>query len=96
MIEHFRDIVAKKIGGKAKAMLVCGSRLHAKKYYEESLEVTSRAKDIKRDQNISFSGKVVDDNTPDGITDLKWRWLYEKELPAVFEKDEYKILIVCW
>ncbi|NLJ82598.1 MAG: type I restriction endonuclease subunit R, partial [Bacteroidales bacterium] len=35
IIEHFRNIVAKKIGGKAKAMVVCGSRLHAKRYFEE-------------------------------------------------------------
>src|SRR5690606_18243167 len=33
IIEHFRNIVAKKIGGKAKAMVVCGSRLHAKRYF---------------------------------------------------------------
>src|SRR5690606_17725156 len=31
IIEHFRHSVAKQIGGKAKAMLVCGSRLHAKR-----------------------------------------------------------------
>ena len=35
IIEHFKQIVSKKIGGKAKAMLVCGSRLHAKRYFEE-------------------------------------------------------------
>ncbi len=35
IIEHFRQVVSKKIGGKAKAMVVCSSRLHAKRYYEE-------------------------------------------------------------
>jgi len=33
IIEHFKQIVSHKIGGKAKAMLVCGSRLHAKRYF---------------------------------------------------------------
>ena len=32
IIEHFRDNVMNKIGGKAKAMLVTGSRLHAVRY----------------------------------------------------------------
>lgn len=35
IIEHFRQVVAGKIGGRAKAMLVTGSRLHAKRYFEE-------------------------------------------------------------
>src|SRR5690554_6020380 len=32
MVEHFRTKVRHKIGGKAKAMLVTSSRLHAKRY----------------------------------------------------------------
>jgi type I restriction enzyme R subunit len=35
MVEHFRQIVSKKIGGKAKAMVVSSSRLHAVRYKEE-------------------------------------------------------------
>ena len=41
IVEHFRQVVAGKIGGKAKAMLVTGSRLHAKRYFEELLNATS-------------------------------------------------------
>ncbi len=35
IIEHFRQVTMKKIGGRAKAMVVTGSRLHALRYYFE-------------------------------------------------------------
>lgn len=95
IIEHFRNIVAKKIGGKAKAMLVCGSRLHAKRYFEEFhryIKEKGYEKEIKI--LVAFSGKVVDDNAPDGVSEPEMTGYSEKELPAIFEKDEYKILIV--
>ncbi len=95
IIEHFRDIVSKKIGGKAKAMLVCGSRLHAKRYYEEFeryIKKMDYAKEIKI--LVAFSGKVIDDNAPEGVSEPEMTGYSEKELPGIFEKDEYKILIV--
>jgi type I restriction enzyme, R subunit len=95
IIEHFRNIVAKKIGGKAKAMLVCGSRLHAKRYFEEFekyIKENGYDKEIK--VLVAFSGKVVDDNAPDGISEPDITGISEKELPKVFDKDEYKLLIV--
>jgi type I restriction enzyme, R subunit len=95
IIEHFRNIVSKKIGGKAKAMLVCGSRLHAKRYYEEFQRYIRKmgyGKEIKI--LVAFSGKVVDDNTPDGVSEPEMTGYSEKELPDIFGKDEYKILIV--
>lgn len=95
IIEHFKDIVSKKIGGKAKAMLVCGSRLHAKRYYEEFERYIKKMgydKDIKI--LVAFSGKVVDDNALDGVSEPQMTGYGEKELPTIFEKDEYKILIV--
>jgi len=95
IIEHFRDVVSKKIGGRAKAMLVCGSRLHAKRYYEEFgkyIKNKGYANEVKI--LVAFSGKVVDDNTPDGVSETEITGYSEKELPTIFEKDEYKILIV--
>ena len=95
IIEHFRDIVSKKIGGKAKAMLVCGSRLHAKRYFEE-FERYIKKKGYENEIKIlvAFSGKVVDDNAPDGVSEPEMTGYSEKELPTIFERDEYKILIV--
>ncbi|MCO5250729.1 MAG: DEAD/DEAH box helicase family protein [Candidatus Kapabacteria bacterium] len=95
IIEHFRNIVLKKIGGKAKAMLVCGSRLHAKRYYEEfGRYIKSNGYDSEIKILVAFSGKVVDDNAPDGISEPQITGYSEKELPSVFERNEYKILIV--
>lgn len=95
IIEHFRNIVSKKIGGKAKAMLVCGSRLHAKRYYEE-FEKNIKKKGYENEIKIlvAFSGKVIDDNAPDGVSEPEMTGYSEKELPTIFERNEYKILIV--
>lgn len=95
IIEHFRDIVSKKIGGKAKAMLVCGSRLHAKRYYEEfGRYIKKKGYESEIKILVAFSGKVVDDNAPDGVSEPEMTGYSEKELPTIFERDEYKILIV--
>lgn len=95
IIEHFRNVVAKKIGGRAKAMLVCGSRLHAKRYYEE-FERYIKTKNYSHEIKVlvAFSGKVMDDNTPDGVSEPELTGYSEKELPTAFAKEEYKILIV--
>lgn len=95
IMEHFRSVTSKKIGGKAKAMLVCGSRLHAKRYFEEF----ERYIEEKGYQNelkvlVAFSGKVIDDNAPDGVSEAELTGFSEKELPNVFSREEYKILIV--
>ena len=97
IIEHFRDVVSKKIGGKAKAMLVCGSRLHAKRYFEAFgtyIKEKGYEKEIKI--LVAFSGKVVDekDNNPDGVSEPQLNGFSERELPRMFDKEEYKILIV--
>ncbi len=95
IIEHFRQVVAGKIGGRAKAMLVTGSRLHAKRYFEE---FNRYIKEKGYEQNIkilvAFSGKVVDDNFPDGVTEPQLTGFGEKQLPHIFAEDDYKILIV--
>jgi type I restriction enzyme R subunit len=95
IIEHFREIVSKKIGGRAKAMLVCGSRLHAKRYFEE-FEKYIKEKGYEKEIKVlvAFSGKVTDDNFPTGVSEPELTGYGEKELPAVFEKDDYRILIV--
>lgn len=95
IIEHFKQIVSHKIGGKAKAMLVCGSRLHAKRYFEEFNKYI-KEKGYQNDIKIlvAFSGKIIDDNTPDGVSEPQMTGYSEKELPEIFDKEEYKILIV--
>ena len=94
IVEHFRQVVAGNIGGKAKAMLVTGSRLHAKRYFEELkryINDNGYEKHIKI--LVAFSGKVRDDNFPEGVTEPQLTGYGEKELPQKFAEDVYKILI---
>jgi type I restriction enzyme R subunit len=94
IIEHFRQIVCKKIGGKAKAMVVTGSRLHAKRYFIEFKNYikANDYNDIKI--LVAFSGKVMDDDYPEGVSEPELTGYGEKELPKIFNQDDYKILIV--
>lgn len=95
IIEHFREIVAKKIGGKAKAMVVCGSRMHAKRYFEEFKKyIQDKGYENEIKILVAFSGKVKDDNYEHGVSEPELTGYGEKELPEVFDTDEYKILIV--
>ncbi len=94
IVEHFRQVVAGNIGGKAKAMLVTGSRLHAKRYFEELkryINDNGYEKHIKI--LVAFSGKVRDNNFPEGVTEPQLTGYGEKELPQKFAEDVYKILI---
>lgn len=95
IIEHFRQVVAAKIGGRAKAMLVTSSRLHAKRYFEEfNRYIKEKGYEQKIKILVAFSGRVIDDNFPEGVTEPQLTGFGERELPRVFEGEEYKILIV--
>jgi len=95
VIEHFRQVVMKKIGGKAKAMFATSSRKLAKRYFEE-FDRYIKAKGYEKDIKIlvAFSGSVVDDNYPTGVAEPHLTGYSEKELPQVFNQAEYRILIV--
>lgn len=94
MVEHFRQVTMKKIGGKAKAMVVTSSRKHALRYYLEFKDyIAAKAyTDIK--PLVAFSGTVFDDYYPEGITEAALNSFGEKELPERFDTDEYRILLV--
>lgn len=94
MVEHFRQVVSKKIGGKAKAMVVTSSRLHAVRYKEEFDKYIKDKgyNDIKT--LVAFSGKVIYDAYPEGVTEMDFNGFKEKELPKKFASDEYQVLLV--
>ncbi len=94
MVEHFRQVVSKKIGGKAKAMVVTSSRLHAVRYKEEFDKYIKEKgyTDIKT--IVAFSGKVIYGNAPEGVTEVEMNGFAEKELPRKFASDEYQLLLV--
>lgn len=94
IVEHFRQVVIHKIGGKAKAMLVTGSRLSAVNYYQEFQKYINEKGYNNVKVLVAFSGKVESDAFPDGVSEPELTTYSESELPKKFEKEHYKILIV--
>jgi type I restriction enzyme R subunit len=94
MVEHFRQIVSPKIGGKAKAMVVTGSRLHAVRYYFEFKKYIEQNKYPNIKPLVAFSGKLTDPDTGRDWTEEQINGIKEKELPARFATDDYQLLLV--
>ena len=94
MVEHFRQVTMKKIGGKAKAMVVTASRKHALRYYLEFKEYIKEKGYTGIRPLVAFSGAVVDDTYPDGVTEVQLNKFGEKELPDKFGSNEYQVLLV--
>ncbi len=96
MIEHFREFTRHKIGGRAKAMVVTSSRLHAVRYKLE-IDKYIQEKEYKNIKSlVAFSGTVIDDTNP-AITYRETSMnngIRENELPDKFESYEYQVLIV--
>lgn len=94
IIEHFRQVVMKKIGGKAKAMVVTASREHVVRYKQEFDRYLKEKgyKDIKA--LVAFSGTVLLDGVPPEYTEPNMNGFGEKELPEKFASSEYQLLLV--
>lgn len=95
MVEHFNSTTRHKIGGRAKAMVVTGSRLEAVRYKQAfDLYIKERGYAIKT--LVAFSGTVQDDKLPDvTYTEVEMNeGIKEKELPEQFATSEYQVLLV--
>jgi type I restriction enzyme, R subunit len=96
IVEHFRQKVRHRINGKAKAMVVTGSRLHAVRYKQTFDKYLAERGYTDIGILVAFSGTVKD---PD-VQDLEYtevgmnKGMKEKELPEKFDSDEYRLLIV--
>src|SRR3989475_6233988 len=95
MVEHFNAVTRHKIGGRAKAMVVTGSRLEAVRY-KQSFDRYIQAKGCPIKSLVAFSGTVQDDKladvtyTEEGMN----HGIREKELPEKFATQEYQVLLV--
>lgn len=92
MIDHFRQSVQHKIGGRAKAMVVTRSRLHAVRYKHAFDHYIKQMKYTDLNTLIAFSGTVEDDGIP--YTEAEMNEFGENELPEQFATDNYQVLIV--
>lgn len=93
IIEHFRSHTRHKIGGKAKAMLVTASRLHAVRYKLEMDRYLTEKGYSDMKVLVAFSGTVKDGEIEYTEPQMNGG-LAETELPSRFAEDDFKILIV--
>lgn len=95
MVEHFHAVSRHKIGGRAKAMVVTGSRLEAVRY-KQSFDRYIQEKGYPIRSLVAFSGAVQDNKLPN-VTYTEEQMnlgVREKELPERFASAEYQVLLV--
>jgi type I restriction enzyme R subunit len=94
IVEHYRQVVRHKIGGKAKAMVVTGSRLHAVRYKQEFDRYIKQQGYTDMKTLVAFSGKVVDEHDLEYTEPKMNGGISEKGLPEAFASDDYQVLLV--
>ena len=97
MLEQFYRVTRTKIGGKAKAMVVTPSRLHAVRYLQEfRRQIQEKGYDL--DVLVAFSGEIEDDGqiyTEERLNKTKdGKTIRDRALPKVFNTDDFGMLIV--
>ena len=101
IIEHFRNNVRNKLGGRAKAMVVTGSRLHAVRYMLSFQKYISENHYTDIRPLVAFSGTVKDTETdleyaePSmNIDVVTGKPISETQLPDKFDSSDYQVLLV--
>ncbi len=97
VVEHYRSTVAPLLGGKAKAMVVVGSRLEAVRW-QLAVNRYIRERGYKIGTLVAFSGEVTDTQSdPDGFTEhspLLNPQLKGRDIREAFKGDDYQLLLV--
>ena len=93
MVDHFLSVVAARLDGKAKAMIVTSSRLHAVRY-KLAVDKYLGALGCPFKAVVAFTGKVKDPMDGKEYTESGMNGFPEKDTADRFEGDEYRILIV--
>lgn len=96
IVEHFRTHTRHKIGGRAKAMVVTGSREHAVRYklgFDKYIKDKGYT-DVK--SLVAFSGEITLKEFGDKkFTEVGMNnGIKESELPEKFNTEEYQVLLV--
>lgn len=92
IIEHFRRHVQHKIGGRAKAMVVTASRLHAVRY-AQALRKYCRDNGYGLGVLVAFSG-TVSVKGEDDYTETSLNGFPESQTTQQFAADEWQVLVV--
>lgn len=96
IVEHFRTNVAHHLAGRAKAMVVTGSRKEAVRYKLAIDEyINERGYQRELATLVAFSGDVVDpDSGPDPFTETNMNRGVHGSLIKAFGADKYQIMLV--
>ena len=97
MIEHFRDITKNKIDGRAKAMIITASRLHAVRYLFEFKRYIEAHNYNDLDVLVAFSGSLNDGGqewTEEKINKTKNGDIIKESQLKKYFHDEFDMLIV--
>jgi type I restriction enzyme R subunit len=93
IVEHFRTHTKHKMEGRAKAMVVTRSRLHAVRYKQSIDKYLKEHNYTDIGTLVAFSGTVDDDGIP--FTEVRMNnGIKERELPEKFGTDDFSFLIV--
>jgi type I restriction enzyme R subunit len=92
IVEHFRASTAPKIGGRAKAMVVTSSRLHAVRYKLAIDRYLAAKQYVDLATLVAFSGKVLDEGENFDESGMNHR--PESETAEAFGGRDYQVLIV--
>jgi type I restriction enzyme R subunit len=93
IVEHFRERTQHKINGRAKAILVTSSRLHAVRYKLAMDKYIKKRQYEDMKTLVAFSGKVEDGNVI-SYTESNMNGFSENELPDKFHTHDIQVLIV--
>jgi type I restriction enzyme R subunit len=91
MVGHFANQVARRINGRAKAMIVTRSRLHAVRY-KLAVEKYLHEQGHSFKALVAFSGKVRDGGVD--YTEANMNGFSESKTAQTFKLPEYRLLIV--
>jgi len=94
IVEHFREHTKAKIDGRAKAMVVTSSRLHAVRYKQaiDKYINSNGYSDIAA--LVAFSGKVITDKGSEYTEKSMNDGIPETQTAERFDSDDYQVLIV--
>ncbi len=97
VVEHFREYVAPLLNGKAKAMVVVGSRVEAVRW-QLAIDKYIKEHGYKIGTLVAFSGEVNDKQSgPDSFTENSHALnpnLKGRDIREAFKGDDYQILLV--
>ncbi len=93
IVDHFQAAVSDKLGGKAKAMIVTSSRLHAVRY-RLAVDAYLQAIGSPFKALVAFTDVVKDAKDGEEYTEAKMNGFPEATTADRFEADEYRFLIV--